>query len=215
MGRKDNFCSMQHTPMSPAKNRVRKWWLSRINPKRDIITISPAAAEAAMMSGFRGRMLVCDIDRGAREATRIMQTPLSHAKTKGHKPQKDFPEFTLQVLGNDIRDGVLTYCKYHNMKKLEVVDVDLTATIIPCTDILRNVVETLAQYKYRKMVLLTFRNGRDCFHSVKERIAWMRKQMPKGTRIVKVMPYSSSHYDAPLKRNRGSAMCMVALKITG
>lgn len=212
MGRRTNVCSEQHTPLSPRKNRVRRDWLWKVGLHADIISISHGFLDAAMMilphRGFRGEILPCDTDSGVRLAVKYM------IEGQNGNPG-DYPDLNIRPCGGDIAETVWQYVKRKGSKYLGVVDVDLADTIKPCWDILKPVLDILVATKtFRGKVYLTFRNGRDSFgeDATDKRIAWLRKQLPKGIRYVSHTPYRSVSIAKNALRSCGSSMCIVELQ---
>lgn len=196
------MCAMGHTPLSPAKNRVRRNWLERVPRKQTIITISHGLLDEAQSRRHTGLILPCDIDSGTREV-------IKHAS-------KRYPELRILPPGKDIHSTVNEYLKFHSggVRKLGAVDLDLTASVKEVWNTSKPVIDSLKENKYHGKVLITFRNGRDSFgkNSLLERIQWLLGQLPTGVVITHHESYTSDHYDRFGRYNKGSAMCTVELQ---
>lgn len=211
MGRRDNRCSMQHTPQSPSKNRIRRKWLSYVEMTHgrfsDIVTISHGALEAMMMVGWGGNIQVVDTDPGVIQAAKYMIAPTSHG-------QVDYPDLRIDTpICADIRNLMPWYLFKHGSKNLGAVDIDLTGCVGQAWEVALPVVQALLAFKVRASILLTFRNGRRCkFDSLDERIGWVFSQFPKGLMYVSHTPYMSGRIREDASRHKGSAMCTLHME---
>jgi len=207
MGRRNNVCSEKHTSISPRKNCIRRDMLKKVRRSLDAITISHGALDVFMILGWKGRVQTCDIDPGVRLAIEYLR--------KGDNGRKgDYPDLNLPTPGKSIQETVSQYCAAHGAEHLGIVDVDLAVGILPSWKILSSVLDTLVQHKYHGRTFLTFRNGRDGFgkNSLKDRIDWLRKQLPQGIKVSSFTPYQSVRLDPNALRSIGSNMCIVELK---
>jgi len=197
-------CDMLHTPSSPGKNRARRNMLEKIDPKKDLITISHGVLEAMMMLRWKGSIIVCDIDKGVIDST-FYQV-------------KDYPELDiLPPTHMTIQATVFAYPHRFGIKRLGGVDVDLTYCIKQAWNVLKGVLDTLIQFKIHTKVFLTFRNGRnDGFVSLAGRIAWLRNRLgamyPNGlVKYISHEKYDSARNREDASRQIGSHMCIVEL----
>jgi hypothetical protein len=181
--------------------------LKKVRRSLDAITISHGALDMFMALRWQGLVQTCDIDPGVRLAIEYLR--------KGDKGGKgDYPDLNLPAPGKSIQETVRQYCEVHGTEHLGIVDVDLAVGILPSWNILNSVLNTLIQYKYRGKTFLTFRNGRDGFgrNSLKDRIDWLRKQLPVSVKVSSFTPYQSVRLDPNALRSIGSNMCIVELK---
>lgn len=201
MGRSNVRCDMAHTPQSPIKNRVRRDWIKKSSSYKDIITISHGALEALMMAEHRGLITVCDIDGGVIESTQYM----AHS---------EYPDLRIRARHWSIERTVEGYCQDKGVDSLGVVDIDLAGSLMSEFSVLSNVLTTLLSHKaFGVKVLFTFRNGRDAFKGIDNRIAWLKSKLPNGVQLVKFTPYNSTRITEHAERKKGSAMCIVELEI--
>src|ERR1035437_6621708 len=164
MARSTVKCKMGHTEQHPAKDRMRRNWMSKVSRMKDIITISHGLLGGAQYLNWCGRIQVCDIDPGVRETTAYLGGLDGGAS--------DYPDLNILSPGCDIESTVIAYVKAYGVKQLGAVDVDLACTIGPAWEILFPVLCTLLGAMGTKdhvKVLLTFRNGRkDGFSSLND-----------------------------------------------
>lgn len=197
MSRSNVKCAMQHTPLAPYKNRIRRDWMGKVPRTRDIITISHGLLDVASVMRWQGLIQICDIDPGVRETAEYARA--------------DYPDLRIPACGESIQTTVADYCATNGVKKLGAVDVDLACTMVPAWGILENVLLTLAEHKYRGRVLLTVSFRSDGFKSMAERIQWLSNRLPKPFRYVNYTVYRSGRVAADGSRSIGSAMCIIEL----
>jgi hypothetical protein len=206
MSRRNVRCEMQHTPQSPNKNRIRRDWLSKIDPTKDIITISHGALEAMMMLSWKGWIQVCDIDKAVIEGTEYLRKTEYKHELKMYRPR----HLTIEEMVN-----VWCASNKYTLTDLGAVDIDLSCCIDYAMPILKYVLKTLKDYKVHTKVFLTFRNGRDQFFSTDQRINWLKVMLDHyelKPKFVSHTAYSSTSINADISRNKGSAMCIVELQ---
>lgn len=196
---------MAHTPQSPEKNRVRRNMLAKCDPSKHLLTISHGLFETAMVVGWRGPIFPCDIDLGVVTAIKFIRQDIRQGRG-------GFTELDIRPPGYKIEDYIITYCSENGAHHLTCVDVDLAGGVVWCWKILNPVLQVLITHGYRGRTFLTFRNGRDRFPSLEERIAWLRKQLPSKVKLVEYTPYNSGRIDSYARRSKGSTMCIVELK---
>lgn len=197
MSRSNVKCVMQHTPLSPYKNIIRRDWMGKISRTRDIITISHGLLDVASIMRWKGQIQICDIDAGVRETTEYAR--------------EDYKELRIPTPGESIQTTVADYCLANGVKKLGAVDVDLAYTLVPAWGILEDVLSTLAQHKYKGRVFLTVAFRSDGFKSMQDRVAWLSVRLPKSFRYAGHTVYNSGRIAADGSRSKGSPMCIIEL----
>jgi len=201
MSRRTVCCQEKHTPLAPYKNDIRATWMRKIPLYKDIITISHGALDVLNILGWKGRIQVCDIDPGVREATEYLRG--------------DYPRLNILSPGESIKDTTIDYCLTYGVKKLGAVDVDLAVGIVPAWKILAEVLEVLRDFKFHGKVFLTFRNGRDRGFgkaATQNRINWLWLHLSLcGVKYVSHTNYRSVRCNDNASRSVGSAMCIVEL----
>jgi len=200
MTRRTVKCKHKHTPQSPNKNRIRRNMLETFSRKDCFLTISHGALEACMMLRHTGQIISCDIDDGVFHSTVFASG-------------SEFIDLRLEVLGCDVQTAVKEYCRNQSRYgQLGAVDIDLAFCIKQCEPILQSVLATLQRNYISTNVFLTFRNGRDQFSSLEDRIWWLQCRLPPGIKLVKVEPYSSGGIRSDASRSKGSAMCIIHMR---
>ncbi len=203
MGRRTVRCSEKHTPLNPAKDRVRRNWVRKLPKGSMIMTISHGALGVLDIMGWSGPIRVVDTDPGVIESTEYMR-------------QTDYPELNLlSPLNTSIQTAVRLHCmREPHTFRWGAVDVDLAGCLDVCFPNLKDVLETLRAYKVHVKVLFTFRNGRDDFgtNAIGSRITWIKKQLPRGVKYVSHDTYNSGRINSDASRSKGSSMCIVEIQ---
>lgn len=201
MSRSNVRCSEKHTPLNPAKDRVRRNWIRKTPNGTLIMTISHGALGVLDIMGWSGPIRVVDVDPGVIESTEYMR-------------QSDYRELNLlQPLHCTIQTAVKFQCR-DNEPKVGAIDVDLADCIERCYPILKEVLDTLIKNKIHTRVMFTFRNGRDCFgrNSIDRRLAWLKERLPKGADVAGHETYNSLRINSDASRSKGSPMCIVEIQ---
>jgi len=166
----------------------------------DVITISHGLFESLMMTEWKGCIKACDIDPGVRESIKYQR-------------ESEYPDLRILPPGRSIQETVKDWCHSPSqVKNLGIVDVDLACTLLEAWRILNPVLQSLHHANYNGRTFLTFRNGRDVFSSLQERIDWLSRQLPEGVSVASYTPYVSTRIMEHADRKRGSTMCIVELK---
>jgi hypothetical protein len=196
---------MAHTANYPSKNLARAWVFKGCAKTKDVITISHAACDFLQILGWLGNVITCDIDEHVRQCS------------IGSIEYGDFPKLCLRMPGISIESTVGDYCEKYDISKLGIVDIDLACSIRDATNITIPVLKILVKAGFCGKTYLTFRNGRnDGFgkDAIEERLAYLKKRMPKGTKISNCHTYCSDWIDRKAVKREGSAMCVVEIKHT-
>lgn len=202
-------CQMEHTPLAPHKNRIRRDWMSRVPRTKDIITISHGLLDVAMIMRWRGKIKICDIDPGVRETTEYLRTPSNPQRDHG-----DYPDLNILPPGQCIESTTWFYGMDNGgFKKLGAIDIDLACSIRPAWEITKPVLDVLIKNNYQGKVLITFTRRRDGFASDRLRLIWFKNKLPSSARYVSYTPYASTRIRQDGSRGKGSSMGIIELEL--
>lgn len=202
----DNTCRYQHTSLNMRKEAVRSHWLELVPKTKDLITISHGIFGALQHKLWEGRILACDIDPGVRNTINNLR--------HNRRGESYYPDLRLEPPGEGILDTTHDYCRTYGVKSLGAVDIDLTACVEGAWEIAAPVVQVLQYYHYKGLVLLTFADGRRCsFKNNRERMEWLRLQLPTGVTCFTHEPYRSTSTNGVGQLEHGHSMCLAALRI--
>lgn len=209
MARSTVFCLEKHTPLNPHKDRVRKWWIKRLDHTKRVVTISHGALGVLDQQDWRGPIHIVDTDWGVIESTRYM------AGLDGKLC--DFPDLTFaRPVCMKVEDYMPLYCAEHGVRDTAAIDLDLAVCVEKCWPTLSSVVGTLNHFKYKGKVYLTFRNGRDCFgrDGLMNRLAMLATRLPTRAKITDHVAYRSGRINDDASRSVGSPMCIVEIRLS-
>lgn len=209
------FTKGRHTPQSPAKNRIRRIWMSKAPKHLIMITISHGICDAAAIFGWTGGILACDKEP---EERKVISDCAGHSGGKNY-----FPTLNILPVGKCINSTVRECIAQYGVDSIGVVDIDLECTIKLAWDIAEPVVKRLLVNEYTRTVQLTFRNGRRDslkrdplkLKSLDERIEWLKQQLPQQVKITFCKAYTSDEVSGRGgPKSRQVAMCIVELQFT-
>ena len=199
-------CSNKHTPVCPAKNKIRADWLSSLGDRSlDILTISHGIFDVLSILGWSGRIQACDIDMTVRLIVRYL------GGLSG-RPSK-YPHLNILPPGKDILAAVVEYCEEFGVLNLGAVDVDLACKVKPAANILAPVLMELIKHQYRGKVFLTFLYGRgekcERSKSLRQDVRWLKRRLPSRAVLTDQRTYKSNWISDSIEIKRGSNMCIL------
>jgi len=205
--RRTNRTQEKHTPQSMHKERTRRWWLDKVDPQQDVITISHGLFLELDRAEWKGRIQACDLDPGVRAAIAYLRVP-SYNSGSG-----DYPSLNILPPGEGICSTIHHYNQQYGMSQLGAVDVDLAKGVESVwVHVMQHVLNLLLMYGYHGKVLLTFKNGRDRkFGDTQDRINWLCEQLPRGAEYITHRTYNSAWISEYGQRHKGASMCCAEL----